>query len=632
MPNIWADTKDFRENIFLKQTGVSPKLPLIPQPLPDETLYSWIGRYHRRTCGTSIADTLQRLFGISNRRLHVSGVFKRGDTAIRHLTEVCGSTVERFYAEFTLWYYQAAFNAVPYTGPESLVPGSVLLHDIASLSGPRQKSPDRRGKIISREQVGLRLCPACVKEDHQIFGVPYWHRCHQMPSVHACHIHGSLLLDQCPNCGAGFLQDGRLLGPKRLCTICGSLLTKSNITHDPGLTNAYVRFAQLSAGPLVHRYVPFSLPLLSLFYDSCAKKDLLGKQQISLSAHISKLVQSRWGNVFLQEQLGEAGVDRKIRSWINALLSGRLQSPIRHIILIGAIADDYSEFHERYLDFVAELECRSEVPLDQIARGKEKVIHPRKPLGINEARKQLTSTLKKNPGLTRTELARSNKRLSMALLTRDREWYCQQLPTKTKRRDGTFAEPGRVSSIESDRQLLESMLVQHPTLNARALYEIQTPLYRRMLLRDREWLEEKLRPDEGKGGSNENDQSMESSQLVTRIADAAELIKNLPGRPRKVTTGNLMEALNVNRWTLLDKSAKSVKEAMAKALESPEGYYRRLCDWAIRQLKANNEAVTASRITKLIGVTPKLAIRSILKLAIAEAGEEYPRRKVDGWQ
>lgn len=37
----------------------------------------------------------------------------------------------------------------------------------------------------------LRVCPVCMAEDEQKFGVTYWHRCHQLPLLRICCTHGT---------------------------------------------------------------------------------------------------------------------------------------------------------------------------------------------------------------------------------------------------------------------------------------------------------------------------------------------------------------------------------------------------------------------------------------------------------
>ncbi len=41
----------------------------------------------------------------------------------------------------------------------------------------------------------LKFCPACIEEDTQKYGEPYWHRMHQVPGVLVCTIHSAILHD-----------------------------------------------------------------------------------------------------------------------------------------------------------------------------------------------------------------------------------------------------------------------------------------------------------------------------------------------------------------------------------------------------------------------------------------------------
>jgi hypothetical protein len=628
-PALWDHHKDLRRNVFLCQTGVAPRLPIIPQPQADEMFYSWVGRCHRRFGNLHLSDSLRAMFGTTKRSLYTSSLLKRDEPGVKHLVDACGSTLDRFYTEFTAWYYHAAFTAFSGGDHGVVVPGCKALLDIAGTTSKAKPFLSRCGRFVIRVGVGFRLCPTCVEEDYIAAGFPYWHRCHQLQGVETCHLHGTELVFACPDCGAAFLPDGRLMEPRRACIHCGAALKKNQSSSDQLVVEARMLFARISAGPIVYRTVPFSLPLLGMFYTSTANHLLPNDCSPTPAAKLSQLVLDRWGKTFLQAQLGAAANGRDLCSWINAAASGRIQPPLRHVILIGSITDDFRRFCDGYLDFVDALAKTSSIPPHRIPVQKPKPVRPKNPLSVSSARKELLKKLKRDPSLSRSELAYTMPRLSVALRTLDREWYLAHLPTKTRRRDGTFAEPGRVSSIESDRKALDDILRAKSAVTARTFNFSHKPLYRRMLLRDREWLAQELKP------VKKPSQAVTAIGLRTKplaaaeIAAAAKKIGQLPGRPKKVTTGRLMEALNTSRTTLINSKQREIKEALKAALESPEGYYHRLCLWAIRRLLQRDAAVTRTAIVKLTG-TPKFPLSPSIQRAITESGLERRGRKDKG--
>lgn len=70
-----------------------------------------------------------------------------------------------------------------------------------------------------------RLCPICLENDREQFGMTYWRVEHQLPSVVSCSSHGGLLHDRCADCGTAFAASGEGRLPGASCKSCGS--TKS---------------------------------------------------------------------------------------------------------------------------------------------------------------------------------------------------------------------------------------------------------------------------------------------------------------------------------------------------------------------------------------------------------------------
>lgn len=67
-----------------------------------------------------------------------------------------------------------------------------------------------------------RMCPACVHDDRERFGIAYWRVCHQIPSVGICEVHGEILHDRCAACGAPFPTGTRSKAPGSQCSRCGA--------------------------------------------------------------------------------------------------------------------------------------------------------------------------------------------------------------------------------------------------------------------------------------------------------------------------------------------------------------------------------------------------------------------------
>ena len=57
------------------------------------------------------------------------------------------------------------------------------------------------------EVLSIKFCPECARDDANYFGVGYWHRCHQIPGIEACHKH-KVWLVHIPWEGRSFLKKG----------------------------------------------------------------------------------------------------------------------------------------------------------------------------------------------------------------------------------------------------------------------------------------------------------------------------------------------------------------------------------------------------------------------------------------
>lgn len=77
-----------------------------------------------------------------------------------------------------------------------------------------------RGAVVEHP---WRWCSKCVKEDISNYGIPYYHRDHQIPGVNRCLKHHCTLVAQCYNCGFEVTQIKKLPIPPTdgQCPDCG---------------------------------------------------------------------------------------------------------------------------------------------------------------------------------------------------------------------------------------------------------------------------------------------------------------------------------------------------------------------------------------------------------------------------
>lgn len=159
----------------------SASISYIPELLPDELLYSWIGRLICLNALGYPKDCLQQLFGNRN-------VIPCVDlpTLLQPLHQRLGASspldsIAELLELGTLYPYHRPFLN---TAREQSI-RAIMFHQ------------DGKGLKVLMGRVAngfganppLRFCSTCVKEDTQIFGTPYWKRSHQLPGVTCCFQH-----------------------------------------------------------------------------------------------------------------------------------------------------------------------------------------------------------------------------------------------------------------------------------------------------------------------------------------------------------------------------------------------------------------------------------------------------------
>lgn len=165
--------------------GPSPFMPaFFPAPLPDELLYSIIGRFRDLMSTSSERAIVQTLFGSSSSTA-VADLPCRIDALLSRLPPGSPVTARELILKHTTLPYYA-----PFLPPERVEramalmrgDGGSTIHGVLGLRPSRIQTPRH-----------LRFCSDCIDSDWNQFGIEYWHRVHQLPGVLVCPKHGALL-------------------------------------------------------------------------------------------------------------------------------------------------------------------------------------------------------------------------------------------------------------------------------------------------------------------------------------------------------------------------------------------------------------------------------------------------------
>jgi hypothetical protein len=105
-----------------------------------------------------------------------------------------------------------------------------------------------------------RWCPKCIIEDEEQFGVPYYHRDHQLPGVFHCQKHCEILNDKCDACGwyVRSLKEQCIPPFNNVCPNCGHSISNPEI-----LTTETIKSIELASLKLANTdYTPKRLNAL----------------------------------------------------------------------------------------------------------------------------------------------------------------------------------------------------------------------------------------------------------------------------------------------------------------------------------------------------------------------------------
>jgi hypothetical protein len=159
--------------------GLLPPSDLLPEWLPDETLFSWASRYHQLSGHRLPAHTCQVLFG---HRRH--GSQHDFPTRLDQLVERSGGQLGAPSA-IALRHTVLSFYLVPRTANEITAAVDSLVRPTPGVL------KFRLGLLTSRFRANhpLKACPLCMAADEHAFGSSYWHLAHQYPGMWVCRQH-----------------------------------------------------------------------------------------------------------------------------------------------------------------------------------------------------------------------------------------------------------------------------------------------------------------------------------------------------------------------------------------------------------------------------------------------------------
>lgn len=151
----------------------------LPEALPDEILFSRLCR-HYTLSGCSAKNYLKSVF--NNVKISVHPYLP---AKLSELSQICHENPRELWKEQTLLPLFAHYLPVHRKSICDL-----------NMSPSKVFRACQIPSFKERDQLSLKYCTQCARENVYIYGVAYWNRSHQIPGIEACYKHGIWLEHQ----------------------------------------------------------------------------------------------------------------------------------------------------------------------------------------------------------------------------------------------------------------------------------------------------------------------------------------------------------------------------------------------------------------------------------------------------
>lgn len=613
--SILADPSDRRDTdpvALSKPTGLPGATAV-----PEESIFGIVSRYHALTGHQVAGDTLIDLVG--RRNVCLSTSFPSGlQTICRRLALPMGSIKELIDNHSILPYFRPFTQAPQY---------SRIAQNVGSDVGRDTKIS--LGLLASRvgAQDILRYCPACAQADLDTIGVATWYRAHQLPGVLVCPYHGDLLKEN--YCLAHRLRRQQLFLPSSAgqgfstCVVDAADTATMASLRLIALLSAQILLlgdTPLNSDGLRHHYIGRLLDTDLASSPSRIRRRELAAEFGAFWAGISNL--PPFSNLLAcchQEGSWLAGLCRKPRS---------TRHPLKHILLIGFLANDMASFIGERLRPLPAIFTRTAPATSGNLDDSEIVELLRTGASVSQVARALnwsTQTLLVKADRAGAPIKRRPKKVDEAVREQVRRALAagdaigaimrtRDLSSSTVNRllGGDRAlQRERAASVRTRRQsqARESLLVAIAN-NPCACFQVlqaSIPAHFAWLYRnDRAWLRAHL-PTPARPMINKAPVDWQERDLLMakRIEEVKTEILNMPGKPVRVTINEISRRTENPSWLgkHLDK-LPAAKTALLAATESLAAFRERRIRWWEQELALPNmcEAVAEWKIARAAGV------------------------------
>lgn len=519
------------------------------------------------------------------------------DILLDRLPQEYGLTVERLLQRYTLF---------PYINPFAFgIAGGNLLAAVSR----DQRNSISRNTFVRPGDAELpwsepRYCPACVREDWTKYGLPYWHRKHQIPDVTVCTLHGVRLRASCPTCGPKPWVMNTLCAPG-ICRFCGQAL--DNIDGQfAGVSKDDPRYRlALLIGDIVDADLPrFDLGVLrSTYREGLARHGLLFAYQIRQTEFRETIIK-RFGRPYLIS-VG-ANLSEETSSnlhWSSKLFADRIPHtrPILYCLLVDMLFDSFADFLKTYRAQSCEptYSIDGSVPILREARRRHhpkigfKYVDPLSPIVIAAILADLASG--EPAKAIEAKYGAGKVKIDVLLST----YPDIAASRKAKRYERLRAK---------HRSILLKAKKDRPGLSQRTFRHFKPTSFTWLTRNDRDWLAEVFGPESLDAEVRPyTSQRLEQrdAQLADAIMRIATNLRNASDRCQRVTKTGLARLTGSDGLRSGRLSAKKYPRtlgALRAVVETPMAFMERKMQFLVRREHQSGHALDEDKLLALCGI------------------------------
>lgn len=614
-----------------------------PDLHPDELMYSGYARYARRVGYPNLKNIMGELFG--SQQIIASVPFSSHlDYFMAHQPYPNRFTAESLIAEHTLLPF-----FTPFIPPERI---QQLKVDMRGANGPSLFMRIGLMASVVPSPMYLRYCPDCAREDERRFGEKYWHRHHQIPGVSVCHVHEVWLEN------ANVQIHDRKTRHKFIAAEEALQLVAASRPIDASLLCEILLFISNGAAWLLRQ--PDLSPGLEFLYKAY-KQMLINRDLARYSGRIwMKELQEAFISYYADDILSylHCNLDRRSPdNWLARLVRkpDGSQYPLQHLLLMRflgcPIETLFSDLHTNSLPFGTGpwpcLNIASEHYRQHQVMQCEIMYSPYtggRPLGIFLCDCGFVYS-RIGPDRSPEDQSRIGKirafgliwETKLQILWKDeaislRGIACQLGvdPLTVKRHASRLGLPfprfrGKISGLKENQQLRQhnlrmpeataleeyraewlNLLQANPEIGIKKLRSKVPGVYTWLYRHDRAWLKEHapVRARKNKPSNYRVNWLERDVQLAEETKVAALYLKNLPGRPTRITISAI--GRRVGQTAILqqhlDKLPRTA-EVLREHIESREAYAVRRVGWVVKDYQRRNIFPAKWQLIEDAGVT-----------------------------